>query len=107
MSLWDLLTGICFAASVGCALASAKTARVGLGGHAMAIVVGLALGLLCAWTMRVVAEAIVAKMQRRWEHSASRQEWFFRGLYFAAMIWTVFAGFLGGWVSLAVLSVAF
>jgi hypothetical protein len=105
VSLWDLLTGICFAASVGCALASARIAKVGFSGHALAIAVGVALGVLCAWTLRVVARAIVAKLQRRpgWAHSVSLQKWFFRGLYLAAMVWIVFAGFLGGWVSLAVL----
>ena len=110
VSLWDLLTGICFAASVGCALASAKIAKVGFSGHALAIAVGVALGVLLARTMRVVAKAIVAKLQRRpgWEHSVSLQkwflrEWFLRGLYLAAMVWIVFAGFLVGWVSSAVL----
>ena len=96
VSLWDLLTGTCFAVSVGCALALAKIAKVGLGGHAMAIAIGLALGLLCAWAMRVVAKAIMAKLQRRpnWDHAVSLQRWFFRGLYFAALVWIVFAGFL-------------
>jgi hypothetical protein len=109
VSLWDLLTGICFAASVGGALASAKIAKVGFGGHAMAIAIGLALGLLCAWTMRVVAKRTVAKLRRRpnWDHAASLQRWFFRGLYSAALVWIVFAGFLGGQVSLAVLRLAF
>jgi hypothetical protein len=109
VSLWDLLTGICFAASVGCALASAKIAKVGFGGYALAIAIGLALGLLCAWTIRVVAKAIVAKLQRRpnWDQAATLQRWFFRGLYFAALVWIVFSGFLGGQVSLAVLRFVF
>src|SRR5438046_6989201 len=105
VSLWDLLTGVCVTASVGCALASAKVAKVGFSGHALAIAVGIALGVLCAWAMRVVAKAIVAELQRRpsWEDSVSLQKWFFRGLYLAAIVWIVFAGFLGGWLSLVVL----
>jgi hypothetical protein len=109
VSLWDLLTGICFAASVGGALASAKIAKVGLGGHAVAIATGLALGVLCGWTMRFVSKAIVTKLQGRpnSDHAVSQQRWFFRGLYFAALLWIVFAGFLGGRVSLAILHFAF
>jgi hypothetical protein len=97
MTVWDLLTSICFFMPIVAALASAKLAKVGLGGQAMAFAIGLALGLLSAWTMRVVAKAIVAKLKRRpdWDHAASLQRWFFRGLYFAALVWIVFAGFLG------------
>jgi hypothetical protein len=109
VALWDLLTGICFAAAVGCALASARIAKVGFGGHALAITIGIVLGGLCAWTMRAVAKTVVANFQRRsnWEHSVSLQKWFFRALYFAALLWIVFAGFLGGRLSLALLRIVF
>jgi hypothetical protein len=109
VSLWDLLTLICFVMPIGGALASAQFFKAGLGGQVLAVTIGIVLGVSCALMMRIVTKTITAKLQRRpdWEHSASLQKWFFRGLYFAAMIWIVVAGFLGGWVSLAVLRFAF
>jgi hypothetical protein len=109
VSLWDLLTLICFVMPIGGALASAQSFKAGLGGQALAVAIGTVPGVFCAWTVRVVSKAIVAKLQRRpnWDHAASLQRWFFRGLYFAALVWIVFAGFLSGGVSLAVLRLAF
>jgi hypothetical protein len=104
MTLWDLLTAVCFAMPIGSALASSKHAKVGLGGYALATAVGLGLGVCCAWTMQTVGKTVAARIKR---HSESLQGRYFRALYFAAMLWIVFALFLGAWVSSAVMMVVF
>jgi hypothetical protein len=92
VSLWDLLTAICCSMAVGGALASAKIAKVGFSGYAFAITVGLVVGLGCAYLMRIVGKTIAARVKG---NSVLIQERFFRALYFAAMLWIFFAGFLG------------
>jgi hypothetical protein len=104
VTLWDLLTVLCFAMPIGSALASAKYANVRFGGYALATIIGLALGVCCVWTMRTVSNALAANIKR---HSARLQGWYFRALYFAAMLWIVFALLLGGWFSSAVMRLVF
>jgi len=103
-TLWDLLTALCFAMPIGSALASSKHAKVGFGGYALAAIVGLALGVCCAWTMRTVGRTAATHIKR---HSESLQERYSRALYFAAMLWIVFALFLGDWVSSVVMRLVF
>lgn len=100
MSLWDLLTAVCCGMPIGGALASAKYAKVGFGGYALAITIGLAVGVCCAWTMRAVGDTVAVRIRRQ---TASLHERYFRALYFAAIAWIAFALFLGGWVSSALL----
>jgi hypothetical protein len=109
VTLWDLLTSICFFIAIDAALSSAKAAKVGYGGYAFAITIGIVVGVCCAWAMRIVAKTTVARLQRRpnWEHSASLQKWFFPALYFSALVWIVFVGILGLRLSLASLHLFF
>jgi hypothetical protein len=86
------------------ALASAKLAKVGFGGYALTITIGLVLGVCCGWTMRTVGKTVAAHIRK---HSESLHERYFRALYFAAMLWIVFALFLGQWVSSAVMRLVF
>jgi hypothetical protein len=81
---------------IGGGLASAKSAKVGFGGYTLAITIGLALGVCCAWTMRIVGDTVAARITRQ---TVSLHERYFRALYFAAAVWIAFALFLGGWVS--------
>jgi cation transport ATPase len=104
MTLWDLLIGICFAVPIGGALESARSAKAGLCGYALAITVGIALGACCAWTMRTVGGTVYAHIER---YSESLQERYCRVLYFAAMVWIVIVVFLGKWVSSALLRFVF
>jgi hypothetical protein len=58
MSLWDLPMAICFVMAISAALAAAKHTKVGLGGYALAITIGLALGFGCAGTKWTAAELL-------------------------------------------------
>ena len=100
MSLWDLLTALCCAMPIAGALASAKLARVGFVGYAFSVILGLLLGLGCAYIMRTVGKTVDALLEG---HLVSVRERYFRALYFAAMAWIVFALFLGDWTSSALL----
>ena len=104
VSLWDLLLVICFAMPIGGALSSASIRKVGFGGYALAITLGLALGACCAWAMRTVGATVAAHIQR---HPVSLHDRYFRALYFAAMLWIILTLFLGGWVSSALLRLVF
>ena len=108
-TLWQLLILLCFAATVGGALASAKLAKVGFGSYALNIAIGLLLGACCAWTMWVMHKIFVTNLRRRpdWEHWASQHEWFYVAFYFTKILWIVFAAFLGRWVSSAILRLVF
>jgi hypothetical protein len=103
-TLWQLLILICLTIPIGGALASARLAKVGFGGYALAITIGLALGVCCAWTMWTVGKTVGDHIRRK---SESLHERYFRVLYFAAMLWIVFALFLGDWVSSVILRLAF
>jgi hypothetical protein len=98
VSLWDLLTVLCCEMPIVGAVESAKLARVGFGGYAVAVCVGLLLGLGCAYIMRRAGKTVATCLQGR---SASMREPYFRALYFGAMVWIVFALFLGGWAASA------
>ena len=104
MTLWDLLIAICCVMPLAGSLATAKLSKTGFGGRALAIVIGLALGVCCARTMWAVGNNIAARIRR---HSEPVQERYFRALYFTAMLWIVFSLFLGEWVSSLVLRLAF
>ena len=108
-TLWQLLILFCFAATVGGALASAKLAKVGFGGYALAVTIGLPLGVCCAWAMWIMHKIFVTNLRRRpdWEHWASQHEWFYVAFYFTKILWIVFAAFLGRWVSSAILRLVF
>jgi hypothetical protein len=98
MTLWDLLTTMCFVMPISGGLASAKLAKGGFGGYSLAIAIGLALGVGCAWTMRAVGEKAFTRLER---YPAEIKERYLRALYFAVLLWAVFGLFLGGWVSSA------
>jgi hypothetical protein len=104
MTLWQLLILICLTIPIGGALASAKLAKVGFGGYALALTVGLALGVGCAWTMWTVGKTVAAHLK---QHSELPKKRYARALYFAAMLWIVFALCLGEWVSSVLLRLVF
>ena len=102
MTLWGLLEAICFTMPVALALETATHAKVGFSGYTLAITIGVALGVGCAWTMWAVGKIVNTHLRRPyWEDRKSFQEWCFRALYFAAMLWIVFAGILGEWATSA------
>ena len=104
MTLWDLLIAVCFAMPLASSIVTAKHSKMGFGGHALATAIGLALGVCCARTMWTVGDKVAARIKRQ---SESRQEWYFRALYFTAVLWVAFAFCLGEWMSSLVLRLVF
>ncbi len=100
VSLWDLLIAVCCSMAVGGALASARVARVGFSGYVSAIIVGMAVGLGCAYLMTIVGKTVSARQK---EVSLSNRERSLLTLYLAAIVWIFFAACLGFCASLALL----
>jgi hypothetical protein len=107
VTLWQLLIFICFWMPIGGAIASARHAKVGPGGYALAMTVGLAVGACCAWTMWIMHKAFATNLRQRpdWQHAMSK--WYFRTFYFSKILWIGFALLLGAWLSSAVLRLVF
>jgi len=100
MTLWDLLIAICFTIPIAGALSSAKHLNVGVGGYALAIIVGLALGISFAWTQWQAGKTLFRYVEhKRGRLSKSVREWCFRALYLAGVFWILVAGAVGGWAS--------
>jgi hypothetical protein len=98
VTLWDLLVVMSFTNPLGSVLFSAKHEHAGLGGYAVAITVGLALGVSWAWTTLAVGKAIGTNVLRPdTRYSDSQKEWVARALYFSAMLWIFFGSFSGMW----------
>jgi hypothetical protein len=95
---------VCFVMPLAGALAGAKLSKAGFGAYAVAVAVGLALGLCFAWIMWTVGKIVAAHMKGKPVPAQERYAW---ALYFAAMLWIVLALFLGGWVSSAVIRLVF
>ena len=87
---------MCLVMPISGALASAKFLRVGIWGYAFSVFVGLMLGLGCAWIMQKAGGLVYAHFK---QSAVSVQERYFRLLYFGALLWIVFALFLGDWVA--------
>jgi hypothetical protein len=103
MTFWDLLIAFCFVMPIAGALASAKLAKAGFSGYALAITTGLALGACFVWTIWTVGNTVDAHIKRQ---PMSLRERYVRALYLGAMLWVVFGLFLGSWLSSAVIRVA-
>ena len=91
-----------FVMPVSGALASPKLLRVGIRGFGFSVFVGLILGFGCAWTMQKVGGLVYAHLK---QSAVSVQERYFRLLYFCALLWIVFALFVGGWITSVLLRV--
>ena len=103
MRLWHLLIGVCFSAPVGTALAPARIAKAGIGGYVLAMVTGLAVGSSCSWIMWWMHKALVPNLQRRLEEGDPLSDWYGRAFYVSKVLWIIFAGLLGFWLSAALL----
>ncbi len=106
MSIWDLLTLLCFVAALTGSIESARIGRAGLVGYAVAVAVGLALGLGSAWLKYQVGNTVFSRLEQDtgWPQSTnSSQRNFLRVLYLAAVLWIFFVAYLAGWASLALL----
>jgi len=64
----------------------ARRANAGIAGYILALAIALLMGAVFTWIMWASGKAIGAKIQQR---SLARREWYFRGLYFGAVVWIV------------------
>ncbi len=104
MTLWDLLIAFCFAMPIAGALASAKLAKAGFSGYALAITSGLALGACFVWTIWTAGNTVDAYIKRQ---PVSLRERYIRALYFGAILWLVFGLFFGSWVTSVLIKLVF
>jgi hypothetical protein len=96
MSLWDLLTLVCFIMPIASSNVVAKNAHLSFFHHFIVLLVAVAMGGVCAWTMRVAGKIVV---RRTADFSTIRKEWCLRALYGTALLWCGAALFFGGWVA--------
>jgi len=61
MTLWDLMTALCAVMPLAGALATLRDIQKGWLGYGVAVVVGVVVGLLCAWAMRAVGTALATR----------------------------------------------
>jgi hypothetical protein len=60
MALWDSLNLVCFLIPVAGAISEARDVKTGVSGYALAIAIGIVLGITCTWIMWSVGERIGA-----------------------------------------------
>ena len=94
--LWTLLIGVCFFTAVGSAW-DAAAAKTSIGGHLVAVVIGLVVGVACAWAMWRVGETAGTRALK--QQSESRQRWYIRGIYASSIFWIFLAAVLGKWAA--------
>jgi hypothetical protein len=92
---------VCFVMPLAGSLAGAELSKAGFGGYALAVTVGLALGLCFAWPMWTVGKIVAAHMKGK---PVPTQEWYARALYFGAALWILFGLFLGNWAAAKLVS---
>jgi hypothetical protein len=105
--LWHLLIGVCFAAPMGSALAPARVAGAGIGGYVLALGVGLAVGASSSWIMWWMHKALVPNLLRCLEQGDPFADWYGRAFYVSKALLIISAGFLGFWLSSALLHAVF
>jgi len=91
MTLWHLLSGMCFLVPLVAALDTATHAKSGPVGYLLAVGIGLVMGAAFTWIMSTTGRVVGARIKQR---PVSQQEWYFRALYFAAVLWIVVVGFV-------------
>jgi hypothetical protein len=101
MTLWDLLLSIVFFIAPLGAVDSARRAGVGYAGYALAVVSGLVIGACCAFGMWKLGKMVGTRTSRL--EPDSGQLWYFRALYFSALLWIFLAAVLGKWVTVGLL----
>ena len=99
MTLWDLMTALCAVMPLAGALATVRDVQKGWLGYEIALVVGVVVGLLCAWAMRAVGTALATRSGT----GSDRRRWNFRLLYVGALAWIVLALFIGSRVAAALI----
>ncbi len=103
MTLLDLLTVLVFVEPIAVANAEAKTSGAGIPGHIVATLVGVFVGLACAWGVRKSGYALASRSK---QSSRTEEEWSFtttllvRTTTVIAIVLLIFlSGFLGWWAA--------
>ena len=102
MSIWHLLTSLCFFMPIAGSVLSAVRARVGIGGYAIALCSGAITGTCCAIAMLFALKAVWSYSQHKGESAQNR---YLVAVSLAIVPWMVIAGLLGRWVSAATLNI--
>jgi hypothetical protein len=103
VTLWQLLIGICFAFTVGTAVAPARMAGAGIRGYVLAVAAGIAVGASCSWIMWRMHKALMPKLLHSFERSDPLANWYGRAFYVSKVLWIMLAGVLGFCLSAALL----
>lgn len=80
---------------------SALTQEEQLGGYALAVVSGLVIGACCAFGMWKLGKMVWIRTSKLGPDSG--QLWYFRALYFSAILWIFLAAVLGKWITVGLL----
>jgi hypothetical protein len=102
--LWTLMVAITSGILLVVPIQAANLRNTGLGGYAVATMVGLLLAGLNAWASGRVANAVDIRIKHSPE---SFQERYLSGLYLGAFVWMLLAAFIGDWLTSSVLQLAF
>jgi hypothetical protein len=81
---------------IGAALSAAKHSKAGWTGYVVAVMVASALAWPGVWAKRTVGKRVAA---RRKLYSVAQEESYFRGLYFAVILWIVVSSLLSAWLT--------
>ncbi len=96
VSLLDLMSLICVAATIGGALGPLRHAQRGWFAYAFAIVVAGVIGFVFAWAMRSVAFYYGSQFSQKPEDEPR----YVSVLFIVGMfVWVIAAAFLGGWLT--------
>lgn len=86
-----MLNAICFLIASIAAIEEARVAKAGFKGYALAIGIGLTLGLACTWAMWTAGERVLAAVQ---PYPEPKQERYYRVLYLVAVLWILIVVFI-------------
>lgn len=86
-----MLTLICFLVCVFAAVGAARDSNTGFIGYALAVTIGLAMGVGSTWAFWTLGERLIGAVQRRPE---ARRELYLRLLYAAAVLWILSVAFI-------------
>ena len=103
VTLWDLLTLICFVFPGAGASGVAKASHAGFVGYALVMSVGLVIGILCAACMRVALVRIGGYVAQG-NLSARTELRYSIVMLIAAFIWMVFSLVTGSWLATQILT---
>jgi len=100
VTLLELLTAMTSAAFFGSALATATHANAGIGGYALAIIIGSSLAI-CNACMFYKLGGILADLT--WAYSKTRQEWYGRVFCLFGLLWLLVGAILTSLVTSALM----